>query len=190
MNDNGAEPIKLLAADTGEVMALACPYCRNVASQGHAWGGYKPNDPDRRVSIGTLGHCCRCDCGALIGPLGRRECETCAAKAEPARAARRVEQTEIDASDDSDAAEFDAFLRRRLATWDGFPLVVTHASDGYGIVAFPLACDEMPSDVTERLEAMPWFGRHDDTLFGRGTTPEEALSNLRARAAEVQNEKP
>jgi hypothetical protein len=112
------EPIPLLAADTGEVMALACPTCRNVRVAGYVCGGYRPNDPRRHLD--SVADCCRCACGAVTGPL-QRECAACAAKEAPAReAAAAVEEERAE----SEAQTFAAMLRGCGGVVHGHPLWV------------------------------------------------------------------
>lgn len=187
------EPIRLLAADTGEVMAVACPHCRNVHVSGYFGGGFKPNDPRRAAMIdldlGSASRCCHCECGTLTGPLGR-ECEACAAKEKPFRDAARAEHARLE---ENDVARFDAWLRQRLATWGvgqagEWPITLTHGRDGIGVLAFPLELDEVPRDVNERMDALEWFEANHAAQFGRGKTPEEALADLRARAVDVRRE--
>ncbi len=174
---SATDPIPLLAADTGEVMAYACPRCRNVMSEGYACGGYAPNDPTRRSHPGAAEECCRCKCGAVTGPL-RGECDACRAKEQPARDA---EAAKWEAAEEDDAALFALRVGESMKHTLYF-ITVTGMRDGLGYVAFPLALEDVPREVDERLEGIDWYERNGGADFGRGKTPEEALANLRTRA--------
>ncbi len=89
------------------------------------------------------------------------------------------------------ATAFAYRLTAALKDWDAdapapSPLTITHSRDGLGYFAFPLDHDEVPEEVSARIDCATWFEENQAAPFGRGATPEAALADLRERARAVK----
>lgn len=182
------DPIPLAAPD-GRVFAYACRYCLRVRTNGEYMVRVEPDpDPARAAS------CCVCrTCGA-VEIACRTDCSACEAKRQEAeRPAREAREAEVAASEGKAVAEFVLKVRDALRHWKvddaaPWPLTIVHGRDGIGVLAFPLDVEDVPEDVSERLDAIEWYEANSVAQFGRGETPGNALEDLRRRAREVQAE--
>jgi hypothetical protein len=111
----------------------------------------------------------------------------CSACYEKDRPEREAYQAKRDAEEEDDRAAWISRMADVLRNWENdWPLTVIGARDGLGYAAFPLAYDEVPSEMNERIEATEWLGVHGADLFGLAATPEAAIEDLRTKAKRVR----
>lgn len=185
------EPIPLTSPD-GRVFTYACPWCLHPHGSMRHCGENEPTPEMLEERRREADECCRCSTCKRPKRSGFwGECRRCSDKRHEAE---RPQREAWQAAQESEATAWAFMMRAALATWDAdskdpYPLTITHGRDGYRFFAFALTDDDVPGEISERLECMTWVDTHDRSLYGYGTTPETALADLRDKARAVKRAK-